>query len=182
MKVLGLVGSPRREGNTHLLVSGVLDGAREKGAETKLVLLGELEIGECDGCHSCWKGRKCVREDDMCALYGDISASDVLVLGTPVYWYAPSALMKVFIDRLVYFNCTENREAVRGKRAVIAVPFEEKDRRAAAPVVGFFKKVLSYLEMELFARIVVPGVSERGEVLRKAAVMRKARAVGRSLA
>jgi multimeric flavodoxin WrbA len=66
MNVLGVVGSPRRNGNTHLLVSKVLEGAREKGAETDLLLLlGDLEIREWDGCHACWRGRPCPKADAL---------------------------------------------------------------------------------------------------------------------
>jgi multimeric flavodoxin WrbA len=53
-RVLGIVGSPRENGNTHVLVSHILDGAREAGATTEIVLLGDLKIAECDGCHACW--------------------------------------------------------------------------------------------------------------------------------
>ena len=99
--VLGVVGSPRRNGNTHILVSRVLDGAGEAGALTDLVFLGDLTIGECDGCHVCWRGKPCSKCDSMNDLYPRISDSDVLVFGTPVYWFGPTALMQAFLDRFV---------------------------------------------------------------------------------
>ena len=46
----------------------------------------DFEIKECDGCHSCWKGNDCSKQDDMNELYPQIAASDVLIFGTPVYW------------------------------------------------------------------------------------------------
>ena len=147
--MLGVVGSPRRDGNTHVLVSEVLAGARAAGAAAESVFLADLTIGECDGCHACWRGAECSKADDMNALYPRLADSDVIVLGTPVYWYAPTALMKGFLDRLVYFNCPENRPKIRGKRAVLAVPFEEADPQAAALLVAIFEKSLAYLEMEL---------------------------------
>ena len=51
--ILGILGSPRGNGNTHILVSHILDGAREAGAEAEAVLLKDLTIQECDGCHAC---------------------------------------------------------------------------------------------------------------------------------
>src|SRR5512138_2812576 len=119
-RVLGLVGSPRKNGNTHLLVAKMLEGAQAEGAETELVLLPDLTIQECDGCLACWRDKPCPKQDDMNALYPRIVASDVLVLGTPVYWYGPTALMKAMIDRWVYFNCPQNRAKIRGKRALLA--------------------------------------------------------------
>jgi len=117
--VLGVVGSPRRNGNTHILVERVLEGARRAGATTDLLLLGDLHIRECDGCHVCWEGRTCAKGDDMVPLYERIAASHALVFGTPVYWYGPTALIKAFLDRFVYFNCSGNRPHVRDKAAAL---------------------------------------------------------------
>jgi len=65
-KVLGVVGSPRSGGNTRILVSRVPEGARAAGAAADILLLGEMSVHECDGCHACWKGRRwlvCVLSD-----------------------------------------------------------------------------------------------------------------------
>jgi multimeric flavodoxin WrbA len=97
MKVLGIVGSPRKNGNTQFLVNIILEGARQAGAETEMVRLADLNIRECDGCHSCWKGRPCVKDDDMNGIYEKIAANDVIVFGTPVFWYGPTGLMKTFL-------------------------------------------------------------------------------------
>ncbi len=51
-KILGVVGSPRRNGNTHILVSRILDGAGKAGARTEILFLDDLHIQECDGCHT----------------------------------------------------------------------------------------------------------------------------------
>lgn len=163
-RVLGIVGSPRRKGNTHLLVERVLEGAREAGAVTDLVFLDELVIRECDGCHVCWKGKPCSKDDDMNGLHDRIAESDILVLGTPVYWYGPTALMKGFIDRFVYFNCPENRLLLAGKQAILAVPFEEEDPAAADLLVKFFEKSLDYLGIRLAGMVLAPGVTLPGEI------------------
>lgn len=92
--ILGVVGSPRRKGNTHILVSRILEGAKKEGAATEIIFLNDLTIRECDGCHVCWKGRKCSKKDDMNNIYPKIIQSDVIIFGTPVYWYGPTALMK----------------------------------------------------------------------------------------
>ena len=126
MKKLTLFqGSPRKNGNTHVMLNAVVDGARAMGAETRLVELPGLAIGECNGCHACWQGRECPLEDDMNPLFETIAASDALVFGTPVYWYGPTALIKALLDRMVYFNCPENRAKIRGKPAALVTPYEE---------------------------------------------------------
>ena len=181
MRILGVVGSPRKRGNTHILVSRILDGAREKGAKTEILFLNDFTIRECDGCHVCWKGKKCSKKDDMIKIYPKIMHSDVIIFGTPVYWYGPTALMKCFIDRFVFFNCPTNRAKIRGKSAVIAVPFEEEDPRTAQLLIKFFKKSLDYLEMNLIGTIRAPGVGKRGDILSKEDILEKGYRLGKRI-
>ncbi|MGD2147733.1 MAG: flavodoxin family protein [Anaerolineae bacterium] len=181
-QVLGVVGSPRKKGNTEILVSRILDGAAAEGAGTETLSLRKLKIRECNGCHTCWKGRRCSKRDDMNDAYPLISESDAIVFGTPVYWYGPTALLKAFIDRFVYFNCPENRGKVRGKRAVIAVPYEDEGPEAAELVVAFFERTLAYLEMNLAGQVLAPGVGPKGAILEHEEILIEAYELGRRLA
>lgn len=117
----------------------------------------------------------------MQALYEKIAASDVIVFGTPVYWYGPTALMKALVDRFVYFNCEANRPLVRGKRAALAVVLEETHEETWRPVVEFFEKSLAYLEMNPAGTIVAPGVGEKGAIRRESQRLEEARLLGRRL-
>lgn len=176
--VLGLVGSPRKNGNTHVLVAKILEGAKTAGANSEIILLRDQKITECDGCHACWKNGNCCKKDDMCAIYRKIAASDVLVFGTPVYWYGPTALMKALIDRFVFFNCPKNRKKIKGKGAILVIPFEESDPKTARLVVGFFKKSFAYLQIDLLDVLLVPGVTKRGEVKKNKRLMNNAFLLG----
>jgi len=180
-KILGVIGSPRKKGNTHILVSRILDGAKAEGADTEMLFLGDLDIRECDGCHSCWKGRQCSKKDDMNVIYPKIIESDIIIFGTPVYWYGPTALMKGFIDRFVYFNCPENRSKIKGKAAVLAIPFEEDNIKTADLLVRFFEKSLGYLEMKIAGKILSPGVSARGDILKKEEFLKKGYQLGKRI-
>jgi multimeric flavodoxin WrbA len=180
--VLGIVGSPRKKGNTSLLVSEVLRGARASGMRAEIVYLADQVIEECDGCHRCWEGATCPKTDDMLRLYSYVTESDAIVFGTPVYWYGPTALMKLFLDRFVYFNCPENRQKIKNTRAVVVAPFEDDDRETAEPLVRLFEKSFAYLEMELFGTLLVPGVTKPGEVREKHEIMKKAFETGKNLA
>jgi multimeric flavodoxin WrbA len=166
-KILAVVGSPRKGGNTEILVLKMAEGAEAAGAQVEVIRLGELQIRECDGCHACWRGRPCSKKDDMQGIYPKIAASETIVFGTPVYWYGPTALMKAFIDRFVYFNCEANRLMIRGKQAAVAVVLEETHEQTWRPVVEFFERSLAYLEMELAGTIIVPGVGEKGAILKQ---------------
>ena len=179
--ILGVIGSPRKKGNTHILVSRILDGAKAEGADTEALFLSDLDIHECDGCYSCWKGRNCSKKDDMNAIYPKIIQSDIIIFGTPVYWYGPTALMKCFIDRFTYFNCPENRSKIRGKAAILAIPFEEDNIKTADLLVRFFVKSLQYLEMKIIGKILCPGVSARGDILKKEELLRQGYKLGKRI-
>lgn len=103
MKLLAVCGSPRK-GNTEWMVERVLEGARDAGAETELVLLRKLKIELCRGCLTCETGQdggrgSCVIKDDMAPLLAKVLEADAIVFGTPVYFYLLSALLKNFMDR-----------------------------------------------------------------------------------
>ncbi len=104
MKVIGINASPRKKANTQILVEAILDGAAQKGAETRLVNLRELDIHGCLGCEGCKKHLgKCVQRDDLTTLLQEMTDYDALVLGTPVYWYHVTAQFKMLVDRLYSF-------------------------------------------------------------------------------
>jgi len=181
-KILAIMGSPRKNGNTHALLSKITESAQKDGAETKIIFLSGLNINECDGCQSCWKGKKCSKNDDMNNIYPLIIDSDVLIFGTPVYWFGPTALMKAFIDRLVYFNCPENRAKIKGKNALLIVPFEDDVLETAAPLIKMFEKSCEYLEINLIEKLIVPGVTKKGEVLEKKDIVEKCLEIGKKIA
>ena len=123
MKVLGLVGSPRKGSNTDLLVSAVLDGAASNGDSSEKVYLYDFVLLPCLDCRACKAGvHHCAVNDDMQALYPKLAEADGIVFGTPLYWYGPSAKMKLLVDRLRPFIPSG---ALKGKKAVLAIPSEE---------------------------------------------------------
>jgi multimeric flavodoxin WrbA len=118
----------------------------------------------------------------MIDVYPRLADSDVLVFGTPIYWYGPTALMKAFLDRFVYFNAPHQRERITGHGAVLAIPFEETNPETAAITVAMFEKSFEYLQMPLLGKILAPGVGERGEILSKPDILEKAHQLGQQLA
>jgi multimeric flavodoxin WrbA len=103
MKVVGFVASPRKKGNTAWIVSKILEGAQERGAETQSWCFNDLDIKPCQGCFGCKKGdRRCVVDDDMQKLYAAIEPAEALVLGSPNYMGQMSAQAKIFTDRLLF--------------------------------------------------------------------------------
>ena len=99
MKVLGIAGSPRRGGNTDLLLTEVMRGAASKGAEVKTIILNDLTIAPCQHCDACLDTGRCKVEDDMQMVYRELEEADRLVLASPIHFMGVTAQMKAMIDR-----------------------------------------------------------------------------------
>ena len=98
--VLIIYSSPRRGGNTDLLCDEFMRGASEAGHEVEKVFLRDKTIRYCTGCSTCsLHGKPCPQKDDAAEVVSQMVAADVIVLSTPVYFYAMSAQMKTLIDR-----------------------------------------------------------------------------------
>ena len=101
MKVLGIVCSPRKGGNTEIMMNEALAGASSYGAGTELWTTAGKELKPCDGCESCLKREgKCHIKDDMQELYPRILAADGIIFGSPSYFGSVTAQAKIVIDRL----------------------------------------------------------------------------------
>jgi len=113
MKILGLSCSPRKRGNTVTLLTEVLNGAQQEGAETELWSVAGKNIASCDACGACGKTGECIVKDDMQELYGKLLAADGIIFGTPVYFYGMTAQAKTIIDRTMSMNKPEKSLANR---------------------------------------------------------------------
>ncbi len=146
MKILGLVGSPRIGSNTDLLVSLILQGATESKYMTEKVCLYNVDIEPCQHCRVCKKGsNQCILKDGMQMLYPKLQEADVVIFGTPLYWYGQSAKMKLLIDRLRPFISSKK---LQGKKPIMVVPSEE-GAEACNLTVDMFRLSFKYLEMDL---------------------------------
>jgi multimeric flavodoxin WrbA len=119
MKILGIVGSPRKNGNTEILMKEALRVARDAGCETEMFLMSEKQVAPCDACGTCFEVGSCVVQDDMQELYELMERSEGIIIGSPVYFGSVSAQTKAIMDRMF---------ALLGRRAL-------KDKVAGALVV-----------------------------------------------
>lgn len=113
MKVVGICGSPRAEGNTAYALRYALEVLRDEGIETEYISLAGKQIAPCDGCFRCRSG-VCHHQDDMGPIYEALRACDGLVLASPVYMGLVTGQMKVMMDRTVIFR-TGGRFELSGK-------------------------------------------------------------------
>jgi multimeric flavodoxin WrbA len=99
MKVLGIYGSPRKEGNSDLLLDQTLRGARSVGAEVSSLYVRNLSFSGCIECGGCEETGVCVLKDDLQPLYQEIKEAEVIILATPIFFYGFTAPLKALIDR-----------------------------------------------------------------------------------
>ncbi len=176
-KILALVGSPRHGGNTDLLVEAAIAGAAAAGAEVEKVFLADLTINPCIGCEYCREHNgRCFRDDAMQDLYPRIREADGYIIGTPVYWWGPSAQLKLFLDRWYAFLGDENF-SFAGKKLALICPMGDSEPETARHVVGMFTDALEYLQIEFTGQLVVTA-SGRGEVAKNPAALAEARDLG----
>jgi len=95
------IGSPRKRGNTTILSDLFVSGLDKNKFEVKVYSLYDFEINPCVDCRVCKKNKlECILQDDMQELYKIIENSDIFIIGTPIYWFGPTATTKLFVDRL----------------------------------------------------------------------------------
>jgi len=99
VKVVGIVGSTRRGGNTEILTQVALDVIQKKGIETELITLAGKRIAPCDGCRGCVKTGKCHIKDDFDSVFAKMKKADGIILATPVYYGAATPQIVGLISR-----------------------------------------------------------------------------------
>lgn len=98
LKVLGIVGSPRK-GNTYFLVEQALEAAKNEGANIESIFLGEKDINPCIACENCKNTGECSIPDDMEEILSKINSAHGIIMGSPVYFGTVSAQTKILMDR-----------------------------------------------------------------------------------
>ncbi len=127
MKVLGIMGSPRRQSNTDILLDKALEGAKEAGAEVEKVLVSKLKISPCLEIYACLKDGNCAIKDDMELLYKKLIEADHIVFASPIFFYGITSQAKAIIDRC---------QALWVRKHVLKVGGDDRVRRGLFISVG----------------------------------------------
>jgi len=99
MMVAGIYGSPRKRGNTDLMLDAFLAGAEAEGGEIVRVYVRDLDINGCLGCGHCDKAGVCIQKDDMQQVYPLLENAHRIVVASPIYFYGITAQLKLLVDR-----------------------------------------------------------------------------------
>jgi multimeric flavodoxin WrbA len=181
-KIIILVGSPRREGNSAALAEAIADGAA--GAEVEMVYLHGMKIAPCNACEACHRpeAKGCIINDDMDQLYPKLEAADAIVFASPIYWFTVSAQTKLVMDRC-YALIRPGGHAFAGKRIGLAFSYGGEDPfdSGCTNAIRTFQDAFRFIEAEIVG-IVYASAAGAGEIRSNKKVMEEARDLGRKLA
>ena len=187
MRVLGIVGSPRRGGNTDLLLAQAMEGARSQGAEVKTIVLNDLEIAPCQHCDACLEAGECRIEDDMPMVYRELEKADRIVLASPLHFMGVTAQTKATIDRC---------QALWARKYVLKQP-PLGDRRQRQglfiavggmklanlfePALATVKALFKVLDITYAGELLFPGIDEKGAIKKHPDALKQAFTAGQRL-
>lgn len=192
-KVLGIGGSPRKGGNSDILLKRLLKGARGEGVAAEGVQLRDYQFQPCIGCEQCRQDKRCTGlQDGMQLIYPKIREASGMILICPIYSYNVTALMKAFIDRLYcFYDFSDERPgywtsqlAGQGRKAVIAVVGEQADREGGGMdlTLETMRRSIIALGYEVIGELPVLGIFHKGKVREYPQVLEQAEALGKQLA
>jgi multimeric flavodoxin WrbA len=188
MKVLGIAGSPRRGGNTDLLLAEVMKGAASCGAEVKTVILNDLKVTPCQHCDACLKTGRCRIDDDMQMIYRELKEADRVVIASPIQFMGPTAQMKLMIDRC---------QALWARKYVLKIPplGTNQERKGIfisvgalkianlfEPALTIVKSMFKVLDITCAGELVFPGIDKKGAIAKHPEALKQAFLAGQKLA
>lgn len=184
MKILVVLGSPRKKGNSAILAEQIARGAKSAKARVETVYLQGRKIAACKACFACRKpgSKGCSIGDDMQEIYVKLVEADALVIASPVYWFTMSAQTKIFMDRCFALPAY-GEKPLYGKRIAIAMTYGGDDPFDSGCVNALraFQDAFAYKE-SVIVGMVYGSAEAAGEIRFNEKVMQEAFELGKKLA
>ena len=187
MNVLGIAGSPRRSGNTDLLLAEFMRGAASKGAKVKTIILNELQITPCQHCDACLKAGKCRINDDMQMIYREFEQADRIILASPIQFMTITAHIKGMIDRC---------QCLWARKYVLKIPPLGRDRERKGffisvggrkvadlfePALVTVKTVFRTMDVEYAGELLFSAIDEKGAIKKHPDALKQAFLAGQKI-
>ncbi len=176
-RIVVLIGSTRKGGNTDLLARSFAEGA-SKNNSVELVSVADYKINPCIGCNSCFARDKneCFQNDDMSVIYDKLRDADIVVIASPVYFYGISAQLKAMIDRLH----TPMRNEFQIKKLALLLVGAATLPELFDSIKMQYQLILNFFHLEDAGTVLVRGVKDKGDIL-KTKALKEAYALGLSI-
>jgi multimeric flavodoxin WrbA len=188
MRVLGIFGSPRRGGNTEILLEEALKGAEKEGAETERLRLADFNFMPCIECLACYEEGQCVVLDDMQRIYPKLLEADIIILASPIFFYGITAWAKAMVDRCqalwsrkyILKEASLGKEGKKRKGFFISVG-GTKGQKVFEGAILTAKYFFDVLNAEYAGELVFRGVDGKGDILKTPGALQQAFEAGRKL-
>jgi len=185
MKITAISSTPRRHGNSDILIDRVVQTSRELGAEVEKIRIAGLDISPCTACDACQDAVEtpCVIDDDAPPILEKFLTSDAIVFGGPIYNFAVAAQLKLLIDRMYSLGGAGHWDTLAGTRLGIVLTYGDEDRSSSGVenALGMFRDMASFIGVRIEG-VVEASCSAAGEVLKNPAALASAEDLGRRLA
>lgn len=182
MKAIGIVGSPRKNGNVDALVQTVLDGAKEADYQITKYNLNEMKYSGCQACGYCKSHDHCRLDDDVSKLLIEIAEADAVVFGSPIYFALFTGQFKLMEDRMYSFiDAGFNSRLRPGKKAIIVTSQGNPDLSAYEKAASEFAEALRFLGFEVAETISMANGGAPDAVLERKDLLDKAKSAGLAL-
>jgi multimeric flavodoxin WrbA len=182
MKVIGIVASPRKNGNTETLVQTVLDSAKENGHSTKKYNLNELQFAGCQACMYCKSHDHCKLEDGLTEVLDAVKQADAIVFGAPIYMMQLNGQFRLFEDRLYMFLGKDFKVSLKpGKKAIIVTSQGNPDAKVFEGAVHGLANVLKMFGFQVVETIQMTGGNSPGAILERKDLLDIAKKAGKQL-
>ncbi len=182
-KIVVLLGSPRKKGNTAVLANQIIAGAESAGATAEKIFLHGKDISPCQACYACQRpdSKGCAIDDEMQPIFNKLVEADGWVIASPVYWFSMSAQTKLFLDRCFALPAYK-KDAFSGKRIAVAMSFGDEDAFISGCVNALrtFQDSARYVGADLVG-MVYGSADKPGEIRSNLSLMQQAEALGKKL-
>ncbi|GBE39183.1 iron-sulfur flavoprotein [bacterium BMS3Bbin08] len=180
--ILIINGATRKNGNTDIIISRIIEGAKSNNFKPAIIELRNKNISNCIGCYTCLKDSKCFFEDDMTEIRNNINKTELIIFASPLYWCVVTGLMKTFLDRLFFYYHPHNKSLIAGKKAIIVTPMNQKDINSESEVlVDFYKRLFNCLGVKIVDMFFFNDIMAKGSVLDKPEHLEQAYSIGANL-
>lgn len=186
MKLLVVLGSPRKGGNTETLAQKIAEPMEEAGWSVEYVRLNNLKLRPCQGCGGCEKTGHCVIKDDMTELYELADLADRIVLTSPIYFYGLTAQCKIFGDRFQAkwarkYLLKERVRQGEGRKGYLLSTAATKGPKIFDASILTTRYIYDAMDVEYGGEFVVRGVDKKEAVLEVPTEMDKAVQFGKDI-
>ena len=187
MNIIAFCASPRKDGNTELLLKETVKGIEDAGFSTRIFNLNSMNIMPCQDCGGCDETGTCIYHDDMDHIYDAVRSADRIILASPIFFFSLSAQAKLMIDRCQSFWCEKYlldkplQAGGRGRKGLLLLVGGMKKDTGVQCASSCAKAFFRSISVPEHGTLAFTGIDEKGAILRHPSALAEAYEAGRRL-